>query len=147
MTITVNAADFAAEMDRVCDALREGMAQGVQDAADQIRNRAKHLAPVMTGELRMSIQSELTEEGGDTASARVYTPSQYAIYVHEGTGIYSRTGMGRRDVPWTYYDERTGQYCQTSGMQPTPFLEDAVNEERPNVTRYVSRAVTRALGR
>lgn len=124
----------------------EGLEAGLKEAAKEIEEAARENAPDRTGELRTSIQSEI-EMSGNKGTAQVYSDSQYAIYVHEGTGIHSRTGRGRTDVPWTYLDDRTGQYVRTSGMEATPFLEDAVSEKRPLVTQIIREEIEKRLGR
>ena len=64
----------------------------------------------------------------------------FGIYVHEGTGIYSRSGMGRKKVPWFYVDLK-GEGHTTSGMQPNPFLENAYNSEGGRVAQIVTDAI------
>lgn len=123
----------------------EGLKAGLTEVAKQIELQAKRNAPANTGALRNSIQSDV-EMNGTSGSAKVFSDVEYAIYVHEGTGIYSRTGMGRKDVPWRYQDQRTGQWYTTSGIQATPFLEDAENEIRPEVAKIIGDEITKRLG-
>lgn len=59
-----------------------------------VQNEARRLAPVDRGRLRSSITHELAVEGGELV-ARVGTNVEYAMYVHEGTGIYE---IGRAHV-------------------------------------------------
>jgi hypothetical protein len=59
----------------------------------RVQNRAKQLAPVDHGRLRADIQLELVR--GDVPFARVGNSVNYAIHVHEGTGIY---GPKRRPI-------------------------------------------------
>ena len=66
----------------------------------------------------------------------------FGIFVHEGTGIYSRTGTGRPDVPWPFINDE-GETCWTSGMQPNPFLENAYNENGERVARIIADALSR----
>lgn len=124
----------------------DGLRAGLQEAAKEIEDAARQNAPDRTGELRGSIQSEI-EVSGSKGTAQVYSDSQYAVYVHEGTGIHSRTGRGRTDVPWTYFDDRLGCYVRTSGMEATPFLEDAVNEKRELATQIIREEIEKRLGR
>ena len=67
----------------------------------------------------------------------VGSPLEYAVYVHEGTGLYSRTGMGRKDVPWTYRSS-AGDFYSTKGNPPNPFLEEAADEMRERVRAIFS---------
>lgn len=108
----------------VRDLMRRGQA---------VENRAKMLCPVDTGRLRASITHELRQEEG-LPVVRVGTNVNYAVFVHEGTGLYGpfgrliyprvkrvmrfSVGRGKKSrVVFTPY---------TKGMYPRPFLETAL---------------------
>lgn len=57
---------------------------------ERVAQKAQQLAPVDQGGLRGSIKSETRSEGGNPV-AYVGSNLKYAVYVHEGTGIYSKT--------------------------------------------------------
>lgn len=101
-----------------------------------IEAKAKENCPTGTGMLRRSIATQIEEmDNGFTGS--VGSNVEYAPYVHEGTGIYSRTGLGRKEVPWRFYDAAKGEFVSTSGIKPTPFLSDALEEVAANIGDYV----------
>ena len=77
---------------------------------------------VDTGALRRSITSEVTSSD-ERVTGRVFTPVEYANWVHYGTGIYSPEG--RTDVPWKYQDEK-GNWHTTYGQKPNPFMDRAL---------------------
>ena len=83
---------------------------------------AKEECPVDTGALRRSITSEVTSSD-ERVTGRVFTPVEYAPWVHYGTGIYSPEG--RTDVPWKYQDEK-GNWHTTYGQKPNPFMDRAL---------------------
>ncbi len=113
--------------------------------ANQVKNVAVSLAPVDQGKLRQSINYTLRQEGGEPV-AYVGANVDYAIYVHEGTGIYSKTnprmitpkskkvlrwpvknqsGSGRR----RYKGGTTAGYVysmKSKGSPGRPFLTDAL---------------------
>lgn len=66
--------------------------------AIRVENRAKQLAPVDTGRLRSSISHELRQNRRATLVARVGTNVDYALAVHDGTGIYGPKGTPIRPV-------------------------------------------------
>lgn len=67
----------------------------LNDATLMVETSAKRLCPNDTGELRGSITSYVK---GNTGV--VGTNCSYAIYVHQGTGIYAANGDGRTwDLP------------------------------------------------
>lgn len=151
MEITVNIADLMANIDAAAEQIRAGIGRGVRDAALQVERAAKeNLQGDARGKhLMSSIHTEL-EGGGDAATAKVGVGGatgidgdageMFGIYVHEGTGIYSRTGAGRKEVPWFYKDAQ-GQGHQTSGMVSNPFLENAYNEIGPKAPEIVAKAI------
>ena len=113
--------------------------------ANQVKNVAVSLAPVDQGKLRSSIASTVQNEGGQPV-AYVGTNVDYAIYVHEGTGLYSKrnprlirpvrakalrwpvknqSGVGRR----RYRGGQTAGYVfskTSKGSPGRPFLTDAL---------------------
>lgn len=74
-----------------------------------------------TGELYESLRGEVHKDGDDSVTGTISTDVFYAVYVEYGTGIYAANGNGRQ-TPWTYYNERIGRFCRTSGMPPRPFM-------------------------
>jgi len=100
-----------------------------------VENGAKRRAPVDTGRLRSSITTSMGTFNGKPA-AFVGTNVDYAIYVHEGTGIY-----GPRGAPIT---PKRGKFLvfrvrgsgvtvfarQVRGVRPRPFLKDALQDVR-----------------
>lgn len=141
MRITVNLSDLESMMSRTAEQLRAGLAAAVEEVAEQTKTAAlNNLKGDARGKhLMSSIQTEVQAQG-DRAVGQVgcgaatgidgEAGESFGIYVHEGTGIYSRTGMGRKDVPWFYMDAE-GKGHLTSGMEANPFLENAYNEIAP----------------
>lgn len=136
INITTNAAQIAAKLDEITAALVSNTESCMTNACLAVQAKAMEKCPVNTGELRRSITTEV-ETNGTTVNGKVGTNVDYAPYVHEGTGIYSRTGSGRKDVPWVYCDAE-GNFHKTSGIKPTPFLEDAANEIKPDLASFFS---------
>jgi len=86
---------------------------------------------VDTGLLRSSINTQLVSQGGKI-SVRVGTNVFYAVYVHDGTGIYGPKG--------TYIYPKTKKFLswkpksggrifakRVRGMRPNRFLADAID--------------------
>lgn len=116
--------------DIAAEALMRRMVEGMKAACEMMEAAAVNECPEGEHEgsdtvaLAMTIASKVEVEGTSVIGT-VGTGADYAVYVHEGTGIRSRTGMGRtHDLPWSYQDDR-GQWHTTSGMSANPFLERA----------------------
>lgn len=111
---------------------------------DAVLRTAQILVPVDQGQLRSSIKLEMDTERG-LPVARVGTNVKYAIWVHEGTGIYgprktpirpvrarvlkwpvkNQSGQGRR----RYRGGSTENFAyakQVKGVRPRPFLRVAL---------------------
>ena len=82
------------------------------------------------GELANSITSVIHD-----TYAEVGTNKKYAVYVHQGTGLFAREGNGRtHDLPWHYQDAE-GNWHSTRGQHPNPFLERALDENADKITQ------------
>lgn len=95
-----------------------------------VERAAKQNAPKDTGELRRSITSKVEGTQGV-----VFTPLEYAPYVEYGTGLFAEGG-GRMDTPWAYQDDK-GEWHQTNGQKPHPFLRPALDENREEIIRII----------
>ena len=104
-----------------------------------VESEAVKKAPKVDGILRQSITSGISADG---LQGIVYTPLEYAPYVEYGTGLYATgTGGGRKDVPWVYRDEKTGEFVATSGQEPQPYMRPALDENRENIIRILQGAM------
>jgi len=80
VTVTVN----RLELGRV---LRGSATREVERVTRETWNGARQRAPVDEGTLRASLLYRV-ETGRTRVTGTVWSPLQYALYVHEGTGIY-----------------------------------------------------------
>lgn len=113
------------------NATREGMEQ----VCLKIEAESKKKCPAVVGTLRQSITHEV-EEDGETVKGYIGSNLEYAPFVHQGTGIYALNGNGRKRVPWWYYDIKDGEYHSTEGIEPTPFIQEAIDENRELILNY-----------
>ena len=150
INITVDLSSFDAEA--AIEQIRRGMERGVDDACELVKAEAQQN---MKGDARgkhlmSSIQTQVTASGdrvegqigvGGATGIDGEAGENFGIYVHEGTGIKSRTGMGRKDVPWFYMDAQ-GEGHITSGMEANPFLENAYNALAGQIAQIIADAIT-----
>ncbi len=78
---------------------------------------------VRTGNLRNSITGVVEKNKDGSLSIAVGSNVFYAPFVELGTGIYATEGG--RQTPWKYQDAN-GNWHQTSGMPPRPYIRPAV---------------------
>lgn len=108
----------------------EEVIQALNKACLLVEADARKKAPKDSGALRRSITSEVKQTGSDYVGI-VSTPLEYAPYIEYGTGLFAEDG-GRLEVPWNYKDDE-GNWHQTSGMKPQPYMRPALNENRQNI--------------
>lgn len=101
-----------------------------------VETEAVKKAPKVDGILRQSITSRV-----DGLKGIVFSPLEYAPYVEYGTGLFATgTGGGRKDVPWVYQDEKTGEFIATSGQHPQPYMRPALDENREKILELLQGA-------
>lgn len=125
--------DVLASIEDLADT--ENLESALGKACALVERSAKQQAPRGTGELSRSITSKVEKEGNNLVGI-VYTPLEYAPYVEYGTGLFAEGGNGRKDVPWSYQDDK-GEWHSTSGMAPQPFLRPALNMNREEIIRIL----------
>ena len=123
---------FVARLEDMVDPTKLEKAMG--KACALIEREAKKKAPKGHGDLRRSITSKVTTEGGEVIGT-VFSPLEYAPYVEYGTGLFAETG-GRKDVPWHYQDDE-GEWHSTSGQHPHPYMRPALNENREKILEII----------
>lgn len=105
------------------------------EAGDELENSPRR---VDTGRLKLSVNYRVVQDGEESV-LYVGTNTRYAVYVHEGTGIYHPQG---RQTPWIYRDER-GAFHQTRGMKPNRFLKNAIVKNEKQIEEYIQRRLKR----
>ena len=124
--------DFERSLDDAAYKMVAQMADNVQKACLVVERDGKKGCPVDTGHLRASIHHEVSQTIGRIEGI-IGSNVEYAPYIHQGTGIYSRDGSGRK-TPWTYvvpYGKYKGGH-KTWGQRPKPFL---LNAQMQNINR------------
>ena len=103
--------------------------QAMAAACAEVQGAARERCPSDTGNLRRSIDFEVSDDGSEGV---VFSNVDYAPYVEVGTGIHSSRGNGRK-TPWRY-EGRHG-WVTTSGNRPQPFLEPAAHEKQSDIEK------------
>lgn len=142
-------------MSKNTDALKKIRAQvtaaamaGVESGFGFAEGVAKNNAPYDSGYLRANINHSVREVDGDIIGRlSAGNASEYAVYLHEGTGIHAKGGGGRKTPWWWYGDTKKykGWYL-TSGQKPQPFLRDAVENNKTTIDSLIKSALKRVTG-
>jgi len=108
-----------------------GVARDLLRRGNNVATLAKKYAPVNTGRLRASIEAKLVRYG-DNVAVIVGTNVEYAMYQHEGTGIYGPQGqpIRPRNAKFLRFKPKgSGAYVfarEVRGSMPTFFLKRAL---------------------
>lgn len=133
--ITVDDAEILSKLKELQQKIPEQTKEALDRVCKKIEADSKQNCPAGTGMLRESITSGI-EETAEGINGYIGSNLEYAPYVHQGTGLFAADGNGRKDVPWTYYDAKSGKYVKTSGIHPSPFIMDAVDANRDAILSY-----------
>lgn len=121
------------DMTQFSDAINQFRTQVEKDATNNLVNavsyileEAKPNTPIDLGTLRENSDYYVKREG-NTLKGFVGFMEFYAIYVHQGTGIFALNGDGRQ-TPWHWFGttEKWAGWHMTRGQRPKRFLYDAV---------------------
>jgi len=100
-------------------------------SAFAVEREAKILSPVDSGRMRASIATSLAIADKGLTSI-VQTNVFYAIYVHEGTGRYSRD-LSKSSRP------------KAHGMRPRPFMEQGAKKAESDIQKYYGKALEKTI--
>ena len=130
---------FEQACDNSVNQMQELLMQNMELTLDHIAEKAKEKVGVGTGALRADTRSLGVEIVGDEVHGAVGNSLEYAIYHHQGTGIYASDGNGRK-TPWVYEDPKTGEKIYTRGSKPNPYLKDTIEQEQSTISKLLGGA-------
>ena len=130
---------FEQACDNSVNQMQELLMQNMELTLDHIAEKAKEKVGVGTGALRADTRSLGVEIAGDEVHGAVGNSLEYAIYHHQGTGIYASDGNGRK-TPWVYEDPKTGEKIYTRGSKPNPYLKDTIEQEQSTISKLLGGA-------
>lgn len=125
--------------------LADGITRALLAIAERAREHAWEAAPYRTGDLRAS----LTVQEPDAAAVTMGTNLEYAIFVHQGTGLYGP--LHRRITPVRkkalFWPGAKHPVRSVAGQRPQPFLEEAARRVLPEVEALAAPAIGAAAAR
>lgn len=116
--------------------MQEMLLHNMEGTLDYLAEKAGNKVGVDTGALRADTKSLGSKVIGDEVHGAVGNTLDYALYHHQGTGIYAENGDGRK-TPWVYEDPRTGKKVFTKGSKPNPYLKDTIEQEQGNIAKWL----------
>ncbi|MFF3665472.1 hypothetical protein [Microtetraspora malaysiensis] len=141
MTVVVRLS--RAQLDQLLRSPQGPVVHHVDVLTRKVLNKAKRLARVDSGNLRDTLYKKVTPSSSEVRG-RVASPLQYAIYLHEGTGIYGPkkrpiVPVRARALRFTVKKPRGGRRgggnvvfaASVKGVKPDKFLVRALKAEVP----------------
>lgn len=131
---------------RLDQAGQRAVALAIKYTATDVWANIRKKAPVDTGRLAGSFQMD----NKDDLTYRIHSNVHYALYVHEGTGIYGPRGEPIYPTHarfLSFYWKKTGQQMflpYVLGMEPRPYGQWAMDETEQRLDEFVSRAIREA---
>lgn len=138
-----NLAEFQAKLQRLInEQLPKAVENGMNKAVLYAEAEAKKITPTDSAYLRDHIESEVKQQG-KFVQGSVYTNVEYAVYVHEGTGIYAKK-KGRKK-PWIYYHPRKGELIRTRGQKPKEFISKAILSNTSEIKKVMKKGIEETM--
>lgn len=126
---------LVAKFQRLPREVKGAISDAVTTSALLIQRMSRQESPIDSGRLRNSIHIRYIPLG-----AIVSTNVKYAVWVHEGTGIYARGGNGRKS-PWAF--TKGGKTYFTHGNKANPFMERSAVRSKDDIQAAFERAIKR----
>ena len=102
------------------------------EAGDELENSPRR---VRWGRLKNSVSFRyIKKDEHGFPCVMIGTDVYYAVYVHEGTGVYHPNG---RKTRWRYRSEYDGKWYTTRGMKPNRFLKNACQKNKRQIVEYL----------
>lgn len=129
--------------------------QALGYAAEETRSRAISLLdekvysqPLPPGGSRTGGLKEIRVEpitGRKEKGYRVFTLTDYAVYVEFGTGTKGDPSVPHTAKPYWTYQLPNGRYVCTNGMEARPFLRPAFNEQKSKCMKRIKATLQKRL--
>lgn len=116
----------------------QDVVKNMKKACLVVERDAKIGCPIDQGPLRSSITHNVDVTSTEIVGS-IFSSSEIAPYVHQGTGIYAVDGNGRK-TPWKY-EVKAGKYKGwhiTEGQKPQPFLDKAKLKNKDKISRILA---------
>ncbi|MBB6622236.1 HK97 gp10 family phage protein [Clostridium gasigenes] len=133
-----NNQDFVRSIEKATLKIIQDVARNMNKACLVVERDAKIGCPIDQGPLRASITHNVDITANQIVGT-VFSSSEIAPYVHQGTGIYAIGGNGRK-TPWKY-EVKVGKYKGwhiTEGQKPQPFLDKAKLKNKDKISRILA---------
>lgn len=144
--------EYIKKLEQSTDKLIETVKKQAMQDAEVLAGKQRANCPVVTGELRESIQSYCVLQG-DIIEAGTRTNCEHAVYVEFGTGpvgsknghpLDSELGVVRKADSWKVNIPGVG-YRYTEGQPANPFMYRGIKEMEETIKEHFGSAVKEVM--
>ena len=130
--INIELDDLKRELSNIVEDINEGVEQGLEVCANEIKKMEKRMIDkstgngeyVVTGQLERSVKIMPLEWSPGLATISVTNSAIYADLVEKGTGEFASDGNGHKGG-WVYSPDGGNTFFFTLGMPPHMFAQDS----------------------
>lgn len=133
MLIEFNTEEFLKSVEEALEEEKKVLAINMQKATTETLALAREKAPFDTGHMEEDSNTQVVIED-NFITGWIGFFAYYAIYVHQGTGLFALHGDGRQ-TPWWWRGttEKWEGWHFTHGQKPKQFLLDALIENSTKI--------------
>lgn len=129
------------DLEAFADAVNRHLYEAVETWVLMVEATAKQLAPVDSGRLRSSINSDVRQVGQDLIRGFIGTNVSYAPYIEEGRGRIEASGDGALH----FFVDGEEVFAQSVGpAEAQPFLEPAIQQHISDLRELFDEALANA---
>lgn len=125
------------KLDKLGGSVEDTLKKSMQKNINLVKDEAKLLCPVDSGDLRNSIRKKTVLRKGKVKGT-VYTNSEYAAYVEFGTGRRGQASNTNAEVNVDYKSD-------WEGMQAQPYLYPALKNNKVKILENIKADVKKAI--
>ena len=141
--VKVDTSSMKIRLESITEATKDNFQSVTTQVAGNLLNESKRTSPKDTGENAQKHRMDVKREGTKIIGT-VEAYSQHAVYLHEGTGLYAKNGMGRKS-PWGYTVESSRSkykgFHWTRGIKPNPWLDEVMENNLKKIKRLYRNVV------
>ena len=152
--ITFDLDDLKRELSNIVEDINEGVEQGLEACAKEIREFEKTKIEqvtgkgqyIPTGQLKRSVAIIPLEWSPGLATIKIRPTVGYAKFVNNGTGVHSSDGQGKQDG-WVYSPDGGNTFFFTLGMKPRYFVEDTYQYYKDKAPAIIEEEIYKCIRR
>ena len=131
--MATNIEDCIASLEKIKASIIENLISNTKKVCETIHSESQDRCPIDIGIMKER-SGYYVENDGSQIHGYIGYLEFYAVYVHQGTGLFAIDGDGRQTLWWWFGStEKWAGWHLTHGQKPKQFLWDAVVNNIDNI--------------